>query len=196
MAYKKTRKNSLTRRSNMKGLQGDSYAQDMLLQYGLILALYIFLFCTTLVSWVGIPVSGVAPFWSAILIFTWSVRWPETLPSTLIFAIGLLTDIVTGAPVGVYAFSLLTLAFFGRLQQRFLSSQHFIAVWIDFAILSFLFVFLIGLLSLVAFEQYHAIMALSIGSLWSWLLLVLLFPVLSLITNILISLAKDKNEAF
>ncbi len=195
MAYKKSRINSLSSR-RIKKLKGDGIFQELFIQYGVVLLLYLGLFFSTLVSWIGMPMSGVSPFWTAIIIFTWSVRWPETLPSTLIFFIGLLTDIFTGAPIGVHAFSLLTLAFLARLQQRFLNSQHFIAVWIDFVVLAFLFIFLIGGLSLVVFEQYNAILALLTGSLWSWLLLVIIFPPLSFITSLLISIAKDKNESF
>lgn len=195
MAYKRSRKNSLSGKA-VSDLKGDGFIQELMVRYGITVVLYLGLFFSTLISWIGLPVSNMAPFWSVIVVFVWSVRWPETLPAALIFIVGLLTDIVTGAPLGVYAFSLLTMAFLGRLQQRFLLAQHFMAVWIDFAVLSFLFVFLVGGLSLIAFEQYHAMMAIIWGSLKSWVALVLMFPVISMAMNLLISFAKEHNERF
>ena len=73
-------------------------------------------------------------------IYYWSVYRPTLLPPWLVFAIGLLLDLITGMPyLGLSAILFLL----GRIvvvdQRRFLTGQSFMVIWMGFAALAALF---------------------------------------------------------
>jgi len=56
---------------------------------------------------------NIMPTWPLMAIFLWSGLRPRFMPPFIIFAIGLTQDLLTGAPMGVWAFSyLVTMAVF------------------------------------------------------------------------------------
>lgn len=70
-------------------------------------------------------------------IYYWSVYRPTLTPPWLVFAIGLLSDIITGLPFLGLSAILFLLAHLAVVdQRRFLTGQSFTVVWMGFAALA------------------------------------------------------------
>jgi rod shape-determining protein MreD len=69
-------------------------------------------------------------------VFFWSVFRPASMPPLVVFAIGLLGDLLDFAPVGVGVLSLLILHGLALRWRRFLVRQGFVVVWVAFVGLS------------------------------------------------------------
>jgi rod shape-determining protein MreD len=80
--------------------------------------------------------SRVVPLLPLIAIYHWAVYRSELLPAYAVFMIGLLQDIFSGAPIGVY--TLVFLLVYGMViwQHRFLTGKSFAIIWIGFAIVA------------------------------------------------------------
>ncbi|MFB0991698.1 MAG: rod shape-determining protein MreD [Rhodospirillales bacterium] len=80
--------------------------------------------------------SRVVPLLPLIAIYHWAVYRSELLPAYAVFMIGLLQDIFSGAPIGVY--TLVFLLVYGMViwQHRFLFGKSFAIIWIGFAIVA------------------------------------------------------------
>lgn len=81
--------------------------------------------------------ASIAPVFAAISLYHWAVYRPHLLPSVAVFGLGLFQDMLSGAPVGLFA--VVFLAFFGAvlLQRRFLTGKSFLVYWLGFAALWF-----------------------------------------------------------
>lgn len=151
--------------------------QDILDHYAGTGILYLVFTLTVILSWIMAPGTGVAPFWSVGLIYLWSFRHPHLLPAWLVFAVGFLSDIVIGTPLGVHAFALLGVSLCARFQQRFLLTQSFIAVWANFAAVSLLFSVIVTGMTVVAAREFIGVGVTFTMSGIAWAVLALLFPV-------------------
>ncbi len=151
--------------------------QEVAEHYAGLGTIYLVFTLTVILSWIPSPIAGIAPFWSLPLIYLWSFRYPYLMPGGLIFAIGLLSDVVIGTPLGVHAFALLGIAMLARIQQRFLMTQSFVAVWANFAAASFVFSLLVTSLTMIASRDMMGIGATFMTSGISWGILALLFPI-------------------
>lgn len=145
-------------------------------------------------SWISSPVAGIAPFWALPLIFIWSFRHPDLIPGWLVFMIGLLSDIVIGTPIAVHAFALLSCAMLARVQQRFLLTQGFIAVWANFAAVSLLFSLVVTTLTIMATRDFTGIGATAITTLISWGMLAVLFPLFVVASHGLMTLSSRTDS--
>jgi len=77
---------------------------------------------------------AVAPSFVLIALFFWTVYRPELVPAVVVFAAGLLLDVVSGAPLGINTLVLLLVCGGVRSQRRFLVDKPFAVVWLGFLI--------------------------------------------------------------
>lgn len=80
--------------------------------------------------------SRVMPLLPLMSIFLWSVHQPGLMPAYAVFLIGLLQDILTGAPLGVNA--LIYLVAYGTVvwRRRFLIGKSFAVIWVGFSLVA------------------------------------------------------------
>ncbi len=81
-------------------------------------------------------IARVAPVLPLMAIYHWSVYTPELMPTPAVFFIGLLFDILSGAPLGANAFIFLVVYGLVSSQRRFLIGKPFFIVWTGFAIVA------------------------------------------------------------
>ncbi|HEX4891539.1 MAG TPA: rod shape-determining protein MreD [Alphaproteobacteria bacterium] len=81
----------------------------------------------------GAPgISSVAPLLSVAAIFFWVVSRPGLMPPASVFCIGLLQDVLSGGPIGLWALTLLLVQYLSLSQRQFLVDQTFIFSWVGF----------------------------------------------------------------
>lgn len=87
------------------------------------------------VTAISYPFAGVlqAPF-LIMAIYYWSVFRPTLLPFWLVFAAGILVDLLTALPLGVSAFVFVLVRWLVADQRRFLMGQPFIMMWSGFVV--------------------------------------------------------------
>ncbi len=80
--------------------------------------------------------SNVAPLLPLMAVYHWAVFRPRLLPAYAVFMIGLLQDILTGAPIGVNA--LVFLVVYGAVlsQKRFFIGKSFFILWLGFSLIA------------------------------------------------------------
>lgn len=76
------------------------------------------------------PLALPSPDLVACVVAVWVVRTPEAVPLALIFAIGLMRDLVTDIPPGLGALSLVVAAEIVRSQRDMLVRQPFAVEWL------------------------------------------------------------------
>lgn len=81
-------------------------------------------------------IARIMPVLPLIAVYHWSVYRPALLPPAVVFCIGLLHDVLSGAPIGVNALVYLTVYGIVESQQRFLVGKSFAVVWLGFGIVS------------------------------------------------------------
>jgi rod shape-determining protein MreD len=148
----------------------------MLLPYAAI----VFLFLMNMMSVPG-PLSVIfkAPFFLMALYF-WTIVRPTILPVWIVFAFGLVLDILSGAVLGLNAILFMICRIVIYDQRRFLMSQSFVMNWLGFTVLNaayhgvqWMLFSLIGL----RFLSWH--------DLWPAVVLgVLFFPLVSMILHV------------
>ncbi|MDX1483915.1 MAG: rod shape-determining protein MreD [Alphaproteobacteria bacterium] len=88
-----------------------------------------------LVTVIPFPIPGygaIVPMLALASVFFWAIHHPGLLPPVVVFAIGLLQDILTGALIGSGAVVLL-LAYGVVVSQRiFFRNKSFLVVWLGF----------------------------------------------------------------
>ncbi len=80
--------------------------------------------------------SRVAPLLPLMAVYHWAIFRPRLLPAYAVFLIGLLQDILTGAPIGVNA--LVFLAVYGAVlsQKQFFIGKSFFILWLGFSLIA------------------------------------------------------------
>jgi rod shape-determining protein MreD len=68
-------------------------------------------------------------------VYFWSLFRPASVPPPLVFALGVLADLLGQAPLGVSLLALLILHGLALRWRRFLARQSFLLVWLVFACL-------------------------------------------------------------
>ncbi len=92
----------------------------------------------TVIAWPVPWLGTIMPPLSLIALYYWTCHRPDLFPIGVAFALGLLTDSLSGLPIGVSAF-LFTLAHFVILRQRrFFAGHSFIVLWLGFALTTFI----------------------------------------------------------
>ncbi len=105
-------------------------------------------FCgTTALIGAALPTPMIA--W--ISVYYWSLFRPVSLPYWFLFLLGLLQDQVCGLPLGMSSMLLLLLRLLITRARHLITLQHFIAIWMGFALI-------VTLSALFSFIQYSLIM--------------------------------------
>jgi rod shape-determining protein MreD len=85
----------------------------------------------------GLPgISGVTPLVTMMSVFYWSVYRPDLLPALVVFALGLIQDILLGSPMGLMALTLLAMHGVILTQRQAFLGKPFFVAWIGFAVIS------------------------------------------------------------
>jgi rod shape-determining protein MreD len=69
-------------------------------------------------------------------VYYWSIFRPDLMPAWMAFALGVLHDLLTGAPLGLGAAMLLTAWFAVAAQRRFFAHATFAMLWAGFALIA------------------------------------------------------------
>jgi rod shape-determining protein MreD len=69
-------------------------------------------------------------------VFYWSVYRPDLLPALVVFALGLIQDILLGSPMGLMALTLLAMHGVILTQRQAFLGKPFFVAWIGFAVIS------------------------------------------------------------
>src|SRR3989338_3177588 len=99
--------------------------------------LYILLFLLILLNLVKFPLLGADGGKLSFLligIYFWTIYRPTLLPYTMVFASGLLLDLLSGGLVGLNALCFMIVAMIVRGQRRFLLGQSWSVVWAGFCV--------------------------------------------------------------
>lgn len=99
--------------------------------------LIVFLLVILTVLPVNIPsYSSVAPSMVLMAVFYWVLHRPDLLSAVSVFLIGLFHGALTGEPIGVQSFLLLSAYWFTGSQRRFFLGKSFLFVWWGFAVIA------------------------------------------------------------
>jgi len=92
-----------------------------------------------LASVLPVPAPGytaIAPAFALMSLYHWAIYRPNLLPVSAVFAIGVLHDLLTGSPVGLFTLVFLTVYGVALTQRRFIAGKSFLIYWFGFAILA------------------------------------------------------------
>lgn len=90
-----------------------------------------------ILSLVPLRAPEVAPLTPALAltaVYYWAVFRPDLLPSWLAFLLGLLQDLLTGAPLGVGVVALVSMHFFVSAQRKIFVNPSFVMLWVLFGL--------------------------------------------------------------
>ena len=76
------------------------------------------------------------PIIPLVIVFFWSVYGPDLMPSVSVFFIGLLQDLLTGGPLGLWPAVYLVTQFIVLSQRAYFLGREQKVVWIGFALAS------------------------------------------------------------
>ena len=76
------------------------------------------------------------PLIPLVVVFFWSVYGPDYLPPASVFVIGLLQDLLTGGPLGLWAVVYLVTQFVVLSQRSYFLGREQKVVWIGFAVVA------------------------------------------------------------
>lgn len=108
--------------------------QSLRRQIPLLFTLSLMLFALTPTHIPGM--SHVTPMYALAAIYFWSIYRPDLIGYGTSFAIGLLDDLITGAPLGCTALVLLACQQIVFHQQKFFNAKPFGVFWLAFAVLA------------------------------------------------------------
>lgn len=81
----------------------------------------------------GLPgLRGLAPAFAVPIVFFWSIWRPALVPPAAVFGLGLLSDLLGAAPLGVSSATLLLLAALVDANRRMLARQSALSAWLLF----------------------------------------------------------------
>lgn len=85
---------------------------------------------------VGIGTGGtIAPVFTLVVAYFFAVHRPEFFPPWAVFFVGLLQDIVSGGPIGLYTVMLLAAYGLTHTQRLMLVGRGFSTLWLGFAVI-------------------------------------------------------------
>lgn len=94
--------------------------------------------------------SELAPSFVLMAVFYWTVHRPDLMRPWSVFVIGVLDDVLSGAPLGVNALMLLFVHWAIVAQHKAFRGQSFVVVWFGFALVALGAALLEAVLALVA----------------------------------------------
>ncbi|MDA8232622.1 MAG: rod shape-determining protein MreD [Magnetospirillum sp.] len=81
-------------------------------------------------------IGGIAPMLPMMGVYYWAIYRPDLLPAWSAFLIGLLYDVLSGTPMGVYALVLLLVQGVAASRRRFFLAKTFMVAWWAFSLLA------------------------------------------------------------
>lgn len=102
--------------------------------FALAYALIVFLFLVSAQAPLLLSAGGAGAPFLLMGVYYWSAYRPTLVPLWLVFILGLLLDLLSGAPVGLNAFVLVAARWLVTDQRLFLTGQPFMIVWLGFII--------------------------------------------------------------
>lgn len=85
----------------------------------------------------GLPYfADVTPFLSLMAVYYWSIYRPELLPPAVVFAAGLVQDVISGGPLGLMALVLVLVHGVGASQRRVFLGKTFPVEWWGFGLVT------------------------------------------------------------
>lgn len=78
----------------------------------------------------------VAPALTLMAVYYWAIHRPDLLRPSAVFVIGLLEDLLSGAPLGMNALVLVSAYWVVLSQRRFFLASTFALMWFGFAIIA------------------------------------------------------------
>lgn len=93
-----------------------------------------------LVGMVPLTLPGYAMVTAPLMLmclFYWVIHRPDLLRPLIVFAIGLLQDLIGGTPVGMTSMALILAYWLLITQRRFFLGRSFLMLWIGFALVAF-----------------------------------------------------------
>ena len=78
------------------------------------------------------------PLIPLVVVFFWSIYSPSYLPAGSIFSIGLLQDLVSGGPLGLWPVIYLCVNYLVLSQREYFHGREQRVVWLGFAVVAFL----------------------------------------------------------
>jgi rod shape-determining protein MreD len=79
----------------------------------------------------------VAPALALMSVYYWAIHRPDLIRPSVAFAIGLLQDMLTGAPLGMTALVLVLCHWVVVSQRSFFLANSFVLLWVGFAFIVF-----------------------------------------------------------
>ena len=80
--------------------------------------------------------TAVTPAFALMAIYHWTLYRPDLLPFVAVFAVGLLLDMLTGAPLGISSLVLLLAYALVLSQREHLLLRRFTVVWVGFLVVA------------------------------------------------------------
>ncbi len=84
----------------------------------------------------AIDIQVIKPLLPFAAVYYWALYRPDLLPAPVTFMVGLLVDILSGAPLGVHAATFCLVHGGLRRQRRFLVGKSFLINWSGFALVA------------------------------------------------------------
>lgn len=84
----------------------------------------------------ALEVQILKPLLPIAAVYYWALYRPDLLPAPVAFLLGLMVDILSGAPLGVYALAFTLAHGVLRRQRRFLVGKSFAINWLGFALVA------------------------------------------------------------
>lgn len=119
----------------------------------------------------------IAPAYTLIAVYCWTVWRPDLVPYLGIFLIGVFEDFLRGTPAGATALLLLVTQVFVRSQRRFLFGRTFDTFWVGFAVVCVA----VAILEWIVMSLAYGTLISATAAIFRYLLTIAVFPVLSVL---------------
>ncbi|MBS40954.1 MAG: rod shape-determining protein MreD [Rhodospirillales bacterium] len=110
-----------------------------------------------------------------IAVFFWVIHHAEFVPTATVFFIGLLLDILSGAPPGINAATLVLVRTLLVMQSKVFRGKSFLLLWWGFSLVAFL----VGLVIWALSAFYHMILLNPLPIIFQMLMTITIFPFFS-----------------
>ncbi|HPF45523.1 MAG: rod shape-determining protein MreD [Alphaproteobacteria bacterium] len=120
-------------------------------------------------------ISDIMPYLTLIGVYYWSVFKPEYMPVSVVFAIGILQDILLGSPLGLTSLLLVVVQQFIFFQGRRFLERDFLFNWFVFVMIVIGF----GTLTWIIVSLYFRVFLDYIGIIGQILLTIAFYPLIT-----------------
>ncbi len=136
----------------------DTVLEEEVRLWKVALALYVFIFLSFILDVMNVSVLWSPPHFSFVplILFAGAIKFPHMMFYSVIFCVGLVTDILSYAPLGMMAGLYFFTVFLCRWHYRFILAQPFHVIWVFFVLYWSVFLSLVwGLHSLYALYVFE-----------------------------------------